>query len=366
MSYGDNTVNVGDLVEMEYQGHLILRIDGEVQLVASLISQCDIGDVSTSRGHGQRFQEFELNGSISLGHRGQIPNLNSNSEYWLFVPDFYHNSLASFVGTTVLNTLCTCVAAYCLDRRHDKSTTQKNKDLDAQTDAINTSVKAAVTMDALIRVRQKNASHFFTVHQEDGESLKDYVKRFNQTVLKVEDFCLGLLFDSLSKSIPETFLVLKSKADKYIATEKLAEGTCLRVQVMFIRVVTPIAQVLMENKNEDIVKWLGKIKINSLRRNKNKYCEFHKAHGHNTKDYFQLKKQIVDLIKRGYLRKFVADRPRNNSLERGYADNRTTTSDIQTIHGDFDREDVQPHPQKGMLERLMGEQRRRFTISPRL
>ncbi|XP_057465061.1 uncharacterized protein LOC130754826 [Actinidia eriantha] len=52
---------------------------------------------------------------------------------------------------------------------------------------------------------QKNASHLFTVHQKETESLKDYVKRFNQTVLEVED--------------PSD----KSKADKYIATEELAE-----------------------------------------------------------------------------------------------------------------------------------------------
>ncbi|PSS08082.1 Sarcolemmal membrane-associated protein [Actinidia chinensis var. chinensis] len=35
--------------------------------------------------------------------------------------------------------------------------------------------------------RQKNASHLFTVHQKETESLKDFVKRFNQTVLEVED-----------------------------------------------------------------------------------------------------------------------------------------------------------------------------------
>ena len=67
------------------------------------------------------------------------------------------------------------------------------------------------------RVSQKNASHFFTIHQKDSESLKDYVKHFNQAVLEVEDASdkvvvmammeglrPGPLFESLSKSIPET------------------------------------------------------------------------------------------------------------------------------------------------------------------
>ncbi|GFZ11353.1 hypothetical protein Acr_22g0007510 [Actinidia rufa] len=44
---------------------------------------------------------------------------------------------------------------------------------------------------------------------------------------------------------------------------------------------------------------------------------------------------IADLIKKRYLKKFVADRPRPDSPDRGYADNRPTTGDIQTIHGGF-------------------------------
>ena len=77
------------------------------------------------------------------------------------------------------------------------------------------------------KVKQKNASHLFTVHQKDGESLKEYVKRFNQAVLEVEDpsdrvvvmaimdgLCPDPLFDSLSQSVPETLLALQSKANK--------------------------------------------------------------------------------------------------------------------------------------------------------
>ncbi|GFZ09055.1 hypothetical protein Acr_20g0008630 [Actinidia rufa] len=82
------------------------------------------------------------------------------------------------------------------------------------------------------RNRQKNASHLFTAHQKETESLKDFVKRFNQAVLDVEDpsdkviimammegLRPGPLFDSLSKNIPETLSTLQSKADKYIAAE---------------------------------------------------------------------------------------------------------------------------------------------------
>ena len=67
--------------------------------------------------------------------------------------------------------------------------------------------------------------------------MKDYVKRFNQAILKLEDSSdkvvvmammegLGLspLFDSLSKNVPETLSALQSKADKYISAEELVEA----------------------------------------------------------------------------------------------------------------------------------------------
>ncbi|GFS39094.1 hypothetical protein Acr_00g0061150 [Actinidia rufa] len=209
------------------------------------------------------------------------------------------------------------------------------------------------------RNRQKNASHLFTVHQKETESLKDFVKRFNQTILEVED--------------PSD----KSKADKYIAAGELAEAKRRRrgkddhkrkepdtrrkdyreetrhkrpdrdpkrsndrrprtpprcPEFILPPLNAPVAQVLLEIKHEEFVKWPGKIKTDPQKRNWNKYCEYH---GHNTEDCFQLKEQIADLINRGYLRKYVVTRPTPNSLERRYGDNRPTAGDIQMIHRGF-------------------------------
>ncbi|XP_057464641.1 uncharacterized protein LOC130754441 [Actinidia eriantha] len=243
------------------------------------------------------------------------------------------------------------------------------------------------------RNRQKNASHLFTVHQKEAESLKDFVKRFNQATLEVEDpsdkviimammegLRPGPLFDSLSKNVPETLSALQSKADKYIAAEELAEAKRRRrgkedhkrkepearrveyrdevrnkrpdrsfkrpdlrrprtpprrLESILPPLNTPIAQVLSDIKHEEFVKWPGRIKTDPQKRNRNKYCQFHRDHGHNTEDCFQLKEQIADLIKRGYLGKYVAARPPPNSPEKRYGDNRPTAGDIQTIHGGF-------------------------------
>ncbi|XP_057506528.1 uncharacterized protein LOC130789725 [Actinidia eriantha] len=187
----------------------------------------------------------------------------------------------------------------------------------------------------------------------------------------------GPLFDSLSKNVPETLSALQNKADKYIAAEELAEAKRKRrgkddpkrkeldsrrsdyrdevrnkrsnqdsKQTIERRPRTPprqpglilpplnapIAQVLTEIKHEEFVKWPRKIKTNPSRRNKNKYYEFHRDHGHNTEDYFQLKEQIADLIKRGFIRKYVANRQPPNSPERRYRDNRPTTGQPQEIY----------------------------------
>ena len=59
MSNGDSTVNVGDLVEKEFQGHLILKVMYKMDKVG-------IGDVSPHSGCGQPSRKSELNELITL------------------------------------------------------------------------------------------------------------------------------------------------------------------------------------------------------------------------------------------------------------------------------------------------------------
>ena len=49
------------------------------------------------------------------------------------------------------------------------------------------------------------------------------------------------------------------------------------------------------------------------KRDNTKYCEFHRDHGHWTDDYIQLRKEIEYLIRRGYLRRFVASEGQNKA-----------------------------------------------------
>ncbi|MQL93228.1 hypothetical protein Taro_025865, partial [Colocasia esculenta] len=71
--------------------------------------------------------------------------------------------------------------------------------------------------------------------------------------------------------------------------------------------VTLREQILTEIRNEAYVRWPQRMRSDPRRRDQNKYCRFHRdhGHGHNTSECRQLKDEIEDLIKRGYLGRFV-------------------------------------------------------------
>ena len=59
----------------------------------------------------------------------------------------------------------------------------------------------------------------------------------------------------------------------------------------------PLDQVLMQIKDDPSLKWPEKMKGDPNKRNKSKYCRFHRDHGHDTDECYDLKQQIENLIK---------------------------------------------------------------------
>ena len=57
----------------------------------------------------------------------------------------------------------------------------------------------------------------------------------------------------------------------------------------FTSLTASIDQVLMQIKDEGALMFLGKLKGDSSKRSKDKYCCFHRDHGHDTVDCYDLK-----------------------------------------------------------------------------
>ncbi|GFS34928.1 hypothetical protein Acr_00g0036800 [Actinidia rufa] len=161
--------------------------------------------------------------------------------------------------------------------------------------------------------------------KKETESLKDFVKRFNQAILEVEDpsdkviimammegLRPGPLFDSFFKNVPEILSALQSKADKYIAAEELAEAKRRR-----------------RGKDDHKRKEPDKRRIDYREETR------HKRPDRDPKRSNDRRSRTPPRRPEGYLRKYVVTRPPPNSPERRYGDNRPTAGDIQTIHGGF-------------------------------
>ena len=61
----------------------------------------------------------------------------------------------------------------------------------------------------------------------------------------------------------------------------------------------------MQIKDDPSLKWPEKMKGDPNKRNRNKYCRFHRDHGHDINECFDLKQQIGNLIRQGKLRNFL-------------------------------------------------------------
>ena len=74
----------------------------------------------------------------------------------------------------------------------------------------------------------------------------------------------------------------------------------------FTPLTVAVSQVLRKVQHKQFLKWLSQMRSNPTKRDNTRYCEFHRDYGHRTDDYIQLKKEIEYLIRRGYLRRFIA------------------------------------------------------------
>ena len=89
--------------------------------------------------------------------------------------------------------------------------------------------------------------------------------------------------------------------------------------VKFTPLIMPVDKILTQIKDEHYLKWPRPLHSSPNVRDKNKYCRFHKDHGHYIEDCRDLKEQTEELIRKGKLQKYV----KKGELSRFREDNKS-------------------------------------------
>ena len=94
----------------------------------------------------------------------------------------------------------------------------------------------------------------------------------------------------------------------------------------------------MQIKDEEALTFPRKLRSDPNKRSRDKYCRFHRDHGHDTADCYDLKQQIKALIRQGKLQKFVSKEktdplPQDQHSRRDNERLRPSIEDIRMIVG---------------------------------
>ncbi|XP_022843439.1 uncharacterized protein LOC111366994 [Olea europaea var. sylvestris] len=205
------------------------------------------------------------------------------------------------------------------------------------------------------RIR-KTVAFLMQLRQGQNETLRDFMTRFNKERLQIPDLHITAAVSaltyaikceafkmSLSKTPPKTVTELLTRAETYINMEETLNPRKVgpshdRVEhkrqqnpnhreeehrkkqrqevppTPFTRLNTPKTNILMEIKDMKELKWPVRMRSPPESRDINKYCKFHRDHGHTTENCKALQREIEALIKRGLLSSYVGNdkRPRND------------------------------------------------------
>ncbi|XP_030923261.1 uncharacterized protein LOC115950151 [Quercus lobata] len=141
---------------------------------------------------------------------------------------------------------------------------------------------------------KRSSSSLLTIEQGENESLRSFITRFNREALTVDEVDDNLLLAAFHNRVNSDLFIHKLYEKE---PQSMAE------------------LVLMQIKDDPSLKWPEKMKGDPNKRNKNKYCHFHRDHGHDTNECYNLKQQIENFIRQGKLRHFVGKDHKDEKLK---------------------------------------------------
>ncbi|XP_023924003.1 uncharacterized protein LOC112035402 [Quercus suber] len=190
-----------------------------------------------------------------------------------------------------------------------------------------------ITLKGLVRVwfggqgQKRSSSSLLNIEQGENKSLCTFISHFNREALLVEEMddkiLLAVFYNSVNSDLfihklydqkLQTMAELIHSAQNFMNTEdgyihhpeqgprpkkaKVGEkrdrdgkkaGSSLGGYSNYTPLNTLLDQVLMQIKDDPSLKWLERMKGDSCKWNKSKYCRFHCDHGHDTDECYDLK-----------------------------------------------------------------------------
>ncbi|GKV35996.1 hypothetical protein SLEP1_g44183 [Rubroshorea leprosula] len=216
------------------------------------------------------------------------------------------------------------------------------------------------------RLIKKTTPELMRITQREGESLKNYMNRFNDAMLEVNAFdeAVGVTVvmqglnhdrfrDNLVKNTPTTFDEVNQRSLKFIKAEeyvlskpqppkeartpiwrdesqsrkkfkptqnrgpipvpKLDRPSSSTLQTRptppsWTSFTIPRSQILMQIKNKMEMRRPHPIQSPAASRDHTRYCDFHQDHGHTTEECKSLKSELESLARKGMLNEYIQNR----------------------------------------------------------
>ncbi|GKV14106.1 hypothetical protein SLEP1_g25023 [Rubroshorea leprosula] len=173
------------------------------------------------------------------------------------------------------------------------------------------------------RLIKKTTPELMRITQREGESLKNYMNRFNDAMLEVNAFdeAVGVTAviqglnhdrfrDNLIKNTPTTFDEVNQRSLKFIKAEEPNSSTPQMRPALpsWTSFTIPRSQILMQIKNKMEMRRPNPIQSPAASRDHTRYCDFHQDHGHTTEECKSLKSELESLAQKGMLNEYIQNR----------------------------------------------------------